>query len=187
MSLVGKKAPLFRTYTIANGNEKIKEFSFDDVIGQKEIVLFICPRDATFGYPTALYLFQTHLHEFEKRNVKVIGVCTDIEETQLKGIFTEKNEDIKCLGYPLIMDTSKTISVDYGVLGGFWKYDDNGILVFDDTPINFRGIFYIDKKGIVRHEFINFLSMIRTIKETLLVVDAWRYYQGHDEIINTDL
>ena len=40
MSLVGKKAPLFTSKAVINGNEIVEDYSINDLIGKKEIVLF---------------------------------------------------------------------------------------------------------------------------------------------------
>jgi peroxiredoxin (alkyl hydroperoxide reductase subunit C) len=74
MSLVGKKAPLFTAPAVINGNEIVEDFSIENLIGEKEIVLFFYPKDFTFVCPTEILAFQEMLPEFEKRNVAVIGV-----------------------------------------------------------------------------------------------------------------
>lgn len=183
MSLVGKKAPLFTAPAVLNGNEIDSAFSLENLIGKKEIVLFFYPKDFTFVCPTEILAFQKLLPEFEKRNVAVIGVSTDTEETHLAWLFTPKKQGgIEGVTYPLVADTAKTIAANYGVLGGDWDYDEIGNLVFDGTPIAFRGTFLIDKEGIVRHEYINFFPLGRNINDTLRVVDAWQYTTEHGEV-----
>lgn len=183
MSLVGKKAPLFTAPAVINGNEIIENFSLKSLIGHQEIILFFYPKDFTFVCPTEIIAFQELLPEFEKRNVAVIGVSTDTEETHLAWLFTpRKKGGIEGVTYPLVADTAKTIAANYGVLGGDWDYDDQGHLFFDGTPIAFRGTFLIDKEGIVRHEYINFFPLGRNIQDTLRVVDAWQYTSEHGEV-----
>ncbi|MCK5372365.1 MAG: peroxiredoxin [Cyclobacteriaceae bacterium] len=183
MSLVAKKAPLFTAPAVINGNEIVEDFSLESLIGKQEIVLFFYPKDFTFVCPTEILSFQELLPEFEKRNVAVIGVSTDTEETHLAWLYTPKKQGgIQGVTYPLVADTSKTIASNYGVLGGDWDYDDNGNLVFDGEPIAFRGTFLIDKEGIVRHEYINYLPLGRNIKDTLRIVDAWQFTEEHGEV-----
>ena len=183
MSLVGKKAPLFTATAVINGNEIDEKFSIDNLIGKKEIVLFFYPKDFTFVCPTEILAFQELLPEFEKRNVAVIGVSTDTENSHLAWLFTPKKQGgIEGVTYPLVADVAKTIAANYGVLGGDWDYDDTGNLVFDGAPIAFRGTFLIDKEGIVRHEYINFFPLGRNIHDTLRVVDAWQFTQEHGEV-----
>ena len=183
MSLVGKKAPLFTAPAVINGNEIVEEFSLGDLIGTQEIILFFYPKDFTYVCPTEILTFQELLPEFEKRNVAVIAASTDTEETHLAWLNTPKNQGgIQGVTYPIVADTSKTISANYGVLGGDWDYDDEGNLVFDGAPIALRGTFLIDKEGIVRHEYINFFNLGRNIKDTLRIVDAWQYTLEHGEV-----
>lgn len=183
MSLVGKKAPLFTAPAVVNGNEIVEDFSLENLIGKQEIVLFFYPKDFTFVCPTEILSFQELLPEFEKRNVAVIGISTDTEETHLAWLFTPKKQGgIEGVTYPLVADTAKTIAANYGVLGGDWDYDTNGNLVFDGAPIAFRGTFLIDKEGIVRHEYINFFPLGRNINDTLRIVDAWQFTSEHGEV-----
>lgn len=183
MSLVAKKAPLFTAPAVMNGNEIVENFSLESLIGKKEIVLFFYPKDFTFVCPTEILSFQELLPEFEKRNVAVIGISTDTEESHLAWLHTPKNKGgIEGVTYPLVADTAKTIAANYGVLGGDWDYDDKGDLIFDGTPIAFRGTFLIDKEGIVRHEYINFFPLGRNIHDTLRIVDAWQFTVENGEV-----
>lgn len=183
MSLVGRKAPLFTAPAVVNGNEIVKDFSINDLIGKKEIVLFFYPKDFTFVCPTEILAFQEMLPEFEKRNVAVIGVSTDTENSHLAWLTTPKKQGgIEGVTYPVVADVAKTIAANYGVLGGDWDYDDDGNLVFDGAPIAFRGTFFIDKEGVIRHEYVNFFPIGRNIKDTLRIVDAWHFYQENGEV-----
>ena len=183
MSLVGKKAPLFTSKAVINGNEIAEDFSIENLIGKKEIILFFYPKDFTFVCPTEILAFQEMLPEFEKRNVAVIGVSTDTENSHLAWLFTPKKQGgIEGVTYPLVADVAKTIAANYGVLGGDWDYNDEGNLVFDGEAIAFRGTFLIDKEGIVRHEYINDLPLGRNVNDTLRIVDAWQFTQEHGEV-----
>src|SRR5210317_2394785 len=124
--LTGKKAPTFTAQAVVNG-QIVEKFSLDDVIGEKEIVLFFYPKDFTFVCPTEILAFQEMLPEFEKRNVVVIGVSTDTENSHLAWLFTPKKQGgIEGVTYPLVAEVAKTIAANYGVLGGDWDYNDEG-------------------------------------------------------------
>ena len=45
-----------------------------------------------------------------------------------------------------------------------------------------RGLFLIDKDGIVRHELINDLPLGRNVDEAIRVVDALQYHEKHGEV-----
>mgnify|MGYP001794317180 CR=1 FL=1 len=84
MSLVGKKAPIFNSPAVINGDEIVESFSLEQYIGKKDVVFFFYPKDFTFVCPTEILAFQEKLAEFEKRGVAVVGASTDTEETHLQ-------------------------------------------------------------------------------------------------------
>ncbi len=183
MSLVGKKAPLFSTGAVINGEEIVNDFSLEQYLGKKDVVFFFYPKDFTFVCPTEIIAFQEKLAEFEKRGVAVVGASTDTEETHLAWLLTpQENGGIEGVTYPLVADASKTIANNYGVLAGDWNYNEAGDLIFEGNPVAFRGSFFIDKEGIVRHETINDLPLGRNIDEMLRVVDAWQHVEKLGEV-----
>ncbi|WKV12532.1 peroxiredoxin [Marivirga harenae] len=183
MSLVGKKAPAFKSGAVINGEEIVEDFSLEQYIGQKDVMFFFYPKDFTFVCPTEILAFQEKLAEFEKRGVAVIGASTDTEETHLAWLLTpQENGGIEGVTYPLVADASKTIANNFGVLAGDWNYNEEGDLIFEGTPVAYRGTFLIDKEGIVRHETINDLPLGRNIDEMLRVVDAWQHVEKFGEV-----
>ncbi|MFT6882327.1 MAG: peroxiredoxin (alkyl hydroperoxide reductase subunit C) [Marinoscillum sp.] len=183
MSLVGKKAPIFDAPAVINGEEIVENFTLADYIGKKEVMFFFYPKDFTFVCPTEILAFQEKLADFEKRGVQVVGASCDTEETHLAWLMTEKAKGgIEGVTYPLVADTAKTIASNFGVLAGDWNYDENNRLIFEGAPIAYRGTFFIDKTGVVRHETINDLPLGRNITEMLRVVDAWQYVEKHGEV-----
>lgn len=183
MSLVGKKAPNFSAPAVVNGTEIVQDFSLEQFEGKKEVMLFFYPKDFTFVCPTELHAFQERLAEFEKRGVAVVGVSCDSEETHLAWLMTEKKSGgIKGVTYPLVSDFAKTIASNYEVLAGDWTYDEEGNLIFEGAPVSYRGTFFIDKEGVVRHQTVNDLPLGRNIDEMLRVVDAWHHVEEHGEV-----
>ena len=183
MSLVGKKAPLFSAPAVLNGEEIVEGFNLADYIGKKEVLLFFYPKDFTFVCPTEIHAFQEKLQKFEERGVQVIGVSCDTEETHLAWLMTPKSEGgIEGVTYPLVADAAKTIANNYGVLGGDWNYTEEGELTFEGAPISYRGTFYIDKEGIVRHETVNFFPIGRNIDEYIRIIDAWHHFEEKGEV-----
>lgn len=183
MSLVGKKAPIVNAPAVINGEEIVENFSLDQYIGKKEVIFFFYPKDFTFVCPTEIHAFQEKLEEFEKRGVAVVGASCDTEETHLAWLMTDKKKGgISGVTYPLVADSSKAIASNFGVLAGDWSYDEEGNLGFEGAPVAFRGTFYIDKEGIVRHETINDLPLGRNIDEMLRIVDAWQHVEKHGEV-----
>jgi peroxiredoxin (alkyl hydroperoxide reductase subunit C) len=183
MSLVLKKAPIFRAAAVINGEEIVENFSLEQFIGKKEVVFFFYPKDFTFVCPTEILAFQEKLAEFESRNVAVVGCSTDTEESHLAWLGVPKNKGgIQGVTYPIVADTSKTIATNFGVLGGDYTYNDEGEMEFVGAPIALRGTFLIDKAGVVRHCVINDFPLGRNIDDAIRMVDALQYVEKHGEV-----
>jgi peroxiredoxin (alkyl hydroperoxide reductase subunit C) len=181
--LVGKKAPQFTAQAVVNGGEFTDNFSLDQYIGNKYVVLFFYPKDFTFVCPTELHAFQEKLAEFEARNVAVVGVSTDTEQSHFGWLQVDKtNGGIKGVTYPLVADTNKTISKNYDVLAGDYFYDENDMLQADGELIAYRGLFLIDKEGVVRHQLVNDLPLGRNVDEALRMVDALQFFEENGEV-----
>jgi peroxiredoxin (alkyl hydroperoxide reductase subunit C) len=183
MSLVGKKAPLFKAKAVAFGDQFINDFTLESYIGKKDVIFFFYPKDFTFVCPTELHAFQEKISEFEKRNVAVVACSTDTEQSHWGWLQVPKQQGgIKGVTYPIVADTTKTISINFGVLSGEYLYNEDGQLTAKGPMIAFRGLFLIDKKGVVRHELINDLPLGRNVDEALRIVDALQFYEENGEV-----
>ena len=181
--LVGKKAPLFSAGAVINGNEIVEDFSLAQFLGKKHVVFFFYPRDFTFVCPTELFAFQEAIEEFEKRNVAVIACSTDTEESHWGWLQMDKNAGgIKGVKYPILADTSKTISDAFGVLAGDYNYDEEGRLDASGPMIAYRGLFLIDKEGVVQHQIVNNFPLGRNVAEALRMVDALQFHEENGEV-----
>jgi peroxiredoxin 2/4 len=181
--LVGKKAPIFKAKAVVNGSEIVDDFSLEQYLGKKHVIFFFYPADFTFVCPTEIVAFQDKMKEFEDRNVAVIGCSVDSEFSHWKWLQTElKNGGIKGVKYPLVSDFSKTISENYDVLAGEYDYDDDDNAVFIGAPLAYRGLFLIDKQGIVRHQVVNDLPLGRSIDEAIRMIDALQFFEENGEV-----
>ena len=181
--LVGKKAPQFNAQAVINGNQFAENFSLEQYLGKKEVILFFYPKDFTFVCPTELHAFQEKLADFESRNVAVVGVSTDTEQSHYGWLQVEKGQGgIKGITYPLVADTNKTISANFDVLAGDMYYNDEGLMVAEGELIAYRGLFLIDKEGIVRHQLVNDLPLGRNVDEALRMVDALQFFEANGEV-----
>ena len=72
--LVGRKAPHFSETAVLNGSDIVDNFSLDQYLGNKYVVLFFYPKDFTFVCPTEIHAFQEKLGEFEARNLSLIHI-----------------------------------------------------------------------------------------------------------------
>ena len=163
---VTKPAPDFEADAVVNG--EFKKIKLSDYKG-KYVVLFFYPLDFTFVCPTELVAFNNDLAEFTKRGTTVLGVSVDSKYSHLAWTQTPvKAGGVGNLGYPLVSDLNKTIAKDYGVL-------------LDDS-VALRGLFLIDKEGIVRHSLVNDLPLGRSVGEVIRILDALQFFEEHGEV-----
>jgi len=183
MILVGKKAPDFKAAAVVNGNEIVEDFSLSDFKGKKYVILFFYPKDFTFVCPTELFAFQEKLEEFESRNCQVIACSTDTEMSHWGWLQMERRlGGIKGVKYPLVADTNKTIAANYDVLAGEWDYNEEGEMIATGEMVAYRGLFLIDKEGIVRHQVVNDMPIGRSVEEALRVLDALQYTEQYGQV-----
>jgi peroxiredoxin (alkyl hydroperoxide reductase subunit C) len=167
--LVGKQAPDFKANAVVDG-QITEGYSLSQFKGSKYVVLFFYPLDFTFVCPTELHAFQAQLADFEKRGVQVVGVSVDSHFSHLAWVNTPKAKGgIEGVTYPLVADLNKTIAADYDVL-------------VEGAGIAYRGLFLIDKEGLVRHQVVNDLPLGRNIDEALRMVDALQFFEKNGEV-----
>lgn len=181
--LVGKKAPSFKAAAVVNGFEIVNDFSLDQYLGKNHVLFFFYPKDFTFVCPSELHAFQAKLGEFEARGVKVVACSTDTEESHWGWLQVPKNKGgIEGVKYPIVADTSKTISEAFGVLAGEYEYDMEGNLTATGPMIAYRGLFLIDKEGTVMHQLVNMFPLGRNVDEALRMVDALQFFEENGEV-----
>ncbi|HXF90813.1 MAG TPA: peroxiredoxin [Candidatus Nitrosotenuis sp.] len=164
--LVGKKAPDFKATAVYP--DGFKEIQLKDFSG-KYVLLFFYPLDFTFVCPTELLAFQQIKHDLEKLNVVLLGCSVDSHFSHHAWLNTPReNGGIKGVDYGLISDIGGKIAHDYDVLS--------------EQHIAYRGLFLIDKEGIVRHQLINDLPLGRSVDEALRVVQALQHVEEHGEV-----
>ncbi len=181
--LVGKKAPIFSANAIDKGGVSVSEFSLEQFLGKKHVVFFFYPKDFTFVCPTELFAFQEKLAEFEKRNCAVVACSTDTAESHWGWLNMPKNQGgIQGVTYPIVADVDKTISDAYGVLAGEYDYDETGALIATGPMIAYRGLFIIDKDGVVQHQVVNNFPLGRSVDEALRMLDAIQFVEEYGEV-----
>ncbi len=181
--LVGKKAPSFKATAVVNGEEFEENFSLEQYIGKKHVVFFFWPMDFTFVCPTEILAFQDRMADFERKGVAVVGCSTDTHFSHFAWLNTPQDQGgIQGVTYPLVADAAKTIAQNYDVLAGHYDYNEDGEVTFVGEPVAYRGLFLIDKEGIVRHQVVNDLPLGRSIDEAIRVVDALQYFEEKGEV-----
>ena len=166
-TLVTKEAPDFTAKAVLPDNT-IADLTLSSYRG-KNVVLFFYPLDFTFVCPSEIIAFDRKLKEFQARNTSVIGVSVDSEFTHFAWRQTPVEKGgIGAIGYPLVADLNKNIARAYGVLL--------------NEAVALRGLFLIDKKGVVRHALVNDLPLGRSVDEALRLVDALQFHEEHGEV-----
>ncbi len=181
--LVGKNAPVFNTKAVVNGGEIVENFSLQQYIGEKYVVFFFYPADFTFVCPTELLAFQEKIAEFDSRDVVIVGASTDSEFSHWKWLQTPTSQGgIQGVKYPLVVDQTLEISKAYDVLAGEEVYDEEGNVKFVGEPKAYRGLFLIDKSGVVRHQVVNDMPLGRSVEEIIRLIDALQFTEEYGEV-----
>ena len=185
--LVGKKAPQFSAPAVVNGGEVVQNYSLKQYVGKKYVVFFFYPADFTFVCPTEIIAFQDKIKAFEERNVEVVGCSVDSEFSHWKWLQTPKKEGgIQGVKFPLVADQSMTISENYDVLAGEFDVNEDGMSAFQGVPQSYRGLFLIDKEGVVRHQVVNDMPLGRSVDEVIRMIDALQFFEKNGEVCPAD-
>ncbi|KAI4300578.1 hypothetical protein L6164_033939 [Bauhinia variegata] len=169
LPLVGNIAPDFEAEAVFD--QEFITVKLSEYIGKKYVILFFYPLDFTFVCPTEITAFSDRYSEFEALNTEILGVSVDSVFSHLAWVQTDrKSGGLGDLRYPLISDITKSISKSYGVL-------------IPDQGIALRGLFIVDKEGIIQHSTINNLAIGRSVDETKRTLQALQYVQENpDEV-----
>nr|YP_009313523.1 2-Cys peroxiredoxin [Galaxaura rugosa]SCW21777.1 2-Cys peroxiredoxin [Galaxaura rugosa] len=168
---VGKKAPDFSATAVYD--QEFISINLKEYLGHY-VVLFFYPLDFTFVCPTEITAFSDEYERFRSLNTKILGVSVDSHYSHLAWLQTDRaSGGLGDLNYPLVSDLKKEISIAYNVL--------------TDTGVALRGLFIIDKEGVIQYSLINNLAFGRSVEETLRTLQAIQYVQSHpDEVCPAD-
>lgn len=168
--LVGKQAPFFKATAVFSGD--FREINLRDYKGQY-LILFFYPLDFTFVCPTELHAFQERLEDFKQLGATLLACSVDSHFTHKAWLETPKSKGgIQGVEYGLISDLGGKIAKDYDVL--------------NEEGIAYRGLFLIDKEGIVRHQVVNDLPLGRSVNETLRMLEALQHTELNGEVCPAD-
>jgi alkyl hydroperoxide reductase subunit AhpC len=170
--LVQQKAPDFTCTAVMPDGSFKDDFTLSSYRG-KYVLLFFYPLDFTFVCPTEIIAFSDRLDEFEALGVQVIGASVDSHFSHLAWRSSPRSQGgIGDIRYPLVADLNKQIAREYDVL------IDGGVAL--------RGLFLIDRDGVVRHQVVNDLPLGRSVDEALRMVQALQYFENNGEVCPAD-
>lgn len=167
MCLVTKQAPDFKAEAVMPDNS-FENITLSSYRG-RYVMIFFYPLDFTFVCPSEILAFNRQLEDFKAKNCEVLGISVDSIYTHLAWKNTPVDQGgIGRIKFPLISDIAKSISTDYGVLL--------------PDGVSLRGLFLVDREGVVRHELVNDLPLGRNVDEALRVIDALQFYEEHGDV-----
>ncbi len=166
-TLVTRQAPDFTAQAVMADNS-FAELTLSSYRG-KYVIVFFYPLDFTFVCPSEITAFNRALDEFRKKDTEIIGISVDSQFTHLAWKNTPIDQGgIGDIQFPLVADLDKKVSQAFGVLL--------------EDGISLRGLFLIDKEGIIRHEIVNDLPLGRNTDEALRMVDALQFFEAHGDV-----
>mmetsp|Transcript_57614 Transcript_57614/g.126225 ORF Transcript_57614/g.126225 Transcript_57614/m.126225 type:complete len:198 (-) Transcript_57614:79-672(-) len=169
--LIGREAPDFRA-PACMPDDSFTDLSLSDYRGKKYVILYFYALDFMFVEASEIVAFSDRQPEFEKKDCQVLGVSVDSHYAHRTWRNMPKgNGGIEKVHHPLISDLGKEISRAYDVL-------------FEDThnQVACRGVFLIDKNGVVQCEVRNNLALGRNIEEVLRCVDALQHHESTGKV-----
>ncbi len=164
--LVSNEAPDFTATAYHDG--EFKTIKLSEFRGKK-VVLFFYPLDFTFVCPTEIVAFSEAKEEFDKRDTVVLGCSVDSQHTHRAWAEVDrKSGGIKGVNFPLLSDMTREIAESYNVLlpGGY----------------ALRGLFIINKAGVIKHMTVNHTDLGRNVEEVLRLVDAIEHSEEYGEV-----
>jgi alkyl hydroperoxide reductase subunit AhpC len=168
---------------------------FHEWLGNSWGVLFSHPKDFTPVCTTELGTVARLKSEFDKRNVKVVGLSVDSAGDHTRWANDIKETQGTAPNYPIIADSDFKVSTLYGMLPGGTSGDASKRTPADNQTV--RNVFVIDPNKKIRLILVYPMATGRNFQEILRVIDSLQltdkhkvatpadWKQGDDVIITT--
>jgi peroxiredoxin 2/4 len=167
--LVGKKAPDFTCPAVRGNGEIVDSLTLSEEIKGKYGLVFFYPLDFTFVCPSELIALDHRVEQFKSLNTEVIAVSIDSHFTHNAWRNTPVNKGgIGAVKYTMAADMTHDICRSYDVESG--------------DGVAYRGVFLIDKEGVVRSQIVNDLPLGRNMDELIRLVEALQFHEEHGEV-----
>jgi alkyl hydroperoxide reductase subunit AhpC len=172
MSLqIGGQAPDFEAETTEG------RIRFHDWIGDSWAVLFSHPKDFTPVCTTELGYMARLKPEFDKRNVKIIGLSVDPVDSHTRWSNDIKETQGHAPNYPMIGDTDLKISKLYGMLPAGVAETSEGRTPADNQTV--RNVFVIGPDRKIKLMIVYPMTTGRNFDEVLRVIDSLQLTAKH--------
>lgn len=159
---VGEQLPEFHLKALVSGPiNKDLDKNFTEINNEsyrgKWLVLFFYPKDFTFVCPTEIKGFSDMNKDFQDRDAHILTASVDSEFVHLN--WKKHEADLKDLNFPMLSDIKRELSASLGILDV-------------KEGVSQRATFIVDPEGIIRFVYVTDLSVGRSPKEVLRILDA---------------
>lgn len=156
MLTVGDKFPYFKKTAIMSDRTFAEIESEHHKVENKWMVIFWYPKDFTFVCPTEIIEFNNNSNKFMELNALLYGASTDTAEVHLA--WRDNDPRLSDLKFPLISDTSKSLSEELGIL--------------QPEKVAYRATFIVDPEGTIQWVNVNNDATGRNVAEVLRALEA---------------
>ena len=150
---------------------------FHEWIGDSWAVLFSHPKDFTPVCTTELGYMAKAKPEFDRRNVKIIGLSVDRTGDHARWAEDIRETQGEAPNYPIIADPYFTISKAYGMLGADVSGDPADRTAADNQTV--RNVFVIGPDKKVKLILVYPMTTGRNFDEVLRVIDSLQMTATH--------
>lgn len=168
---IGDQAPDFEAETTQG------RIRFHEWIGDSWAVLFSHPKDFTPVCTTELGYMAKLTPEFERRNVKIIGLSVDPVENHKKWAADIEETQGAAPNYPMIGDTDLLISKLYGMLPASAAGNAGARTAADNQTV--RNVFVIGPDKKIKLIIVYPMTTGRNFDEVLRVIDSLQLTAKH--------
>ena len=168
---LGDTAPDFEAQTTEG------PISFHDWIGDSWAVLFSHPKDFTPVCTTELGYMAKIKPEFERRNVKIIGLSVDPVDDHAKWASDIEETQGAAPNYPIIGDGDFSVSKLYGMLPATTAGDPGGRTPADNQTV--RNVFVVGPDKKIKLILVYPMTTGRNFDEVLRVIDSMQLTAKH--------
>lgn len=168
---IGDTAPDFYAQTTEG------PINFHDWIGDSWAVLFSHPRDFTPVCTTELGYLAKIKREFDRRNVKIIGLSADSLDNHARWAQDIEETQGAAPNYPLIADTEFAVSKAYGMLPADTDGDPRAPTAADNATL--RNVFVIGPDKKIKLVLVYPMTTGRNFDEVLRAIDSLQLTDSH--------
>ena len=151
--------------------------SFHDWIGDSWVVLFSHPKDFTPVCTTELGYMASIKPEFDRRNVKIIGLSVDAADDHERWAKDIEETQGTAPNYPLIGDPHLTVAKLYGMLPAGASGEANERTPMDNQTV--RNVFVIGPDKKIKLVLVYPMTTGRNFDEVLRVIDSLQLTAKH--------